>query len=45
MVQWTGDGTRGLTVRMRSGRYRVEVRATDIAGNRSPIRTARVTVR
>ena len=45
MVQWTGDGTRGLTVRMRSGRYRVEVRATDIAGNRSPIRSTRVTVR
>lgn len=44
-LQWTGDGTRGLKVRMRGGRYRVEVRATDIAGNRSPIRRARVTMR
>jgi plastocyanin len=41
-------GTARLAVRgkaLRAGRYRVELRAEDIAGNRSGLRTARLTVR
>ena len=39
-------GTRSVTVRgLRAGRYRVEVRARDLGGNRSPLRRASVTVR
>ena len=42
----TGTGTRSVTVkRARAGRYRVEVRATDIAGNRSTIKRTSITVR
>jgi plastocyanin len=39
-------GAHGLTVRDRRmrGRYRLEVRATDLAGNRSRVRRARVTI-
>jgi plastocyanin len=44
-VETAADGLRGVTVRMRRGRYRVEVRAVDLAGNRSSLRIARVTVR
>jgi plastocyanin len=42
------SGRAGLTVRgkqLRAGRYRVELRAEDLAGNRSGVRTARLTVR
>jgi hypothetical protein len=40
-------GAHGLTVRDRRmrGRYRLEVRATDLAGNRSAVRRARLRVR
>jgi plastocyanin len=42
----SGTGTRGVTVRgLRAGRYVVQVRATDIAGNRSKLRTLRLDVR
>ncbi len=44
-VETAADGLRGVTVRMRRGRYRVEVRAIDLAGNRSRMRVVRVTVR
>ncbi|MBE2315416.1 hypothetical protein DVA67_005485 [Solirubrobacter sp. CPCC 204708] len=41
-----GTGTRSVTVRgARPGRYRVELRATDIAGNRSPLKRTTITVR
>ena len=40
-----GVGLRGLTFRVRAGRYRVEVRAIDLAGNRTAWRKLRVTVR
>ena len=42
----SGNGTRALTVRgLRAGRYTIQVRATDIAGNRSSLRTLRLNVR
>ena len=34
-VKVAGEGAQRVTVVMRSGRYRVELRATDLAGNRS----------
>jgi plastocyanin len=41
-----GSGTRGVTLSgLRAGRYVVQVRATDVAGNRSSPRTLRVTIR
>lgn len=41
-----GTGTRSITVRgARAGRYRVEVRATDLAGNRSSLKRTSITVR
>jgi plastocyanin len=39
------SGTRTVSVRMRAGRYRVELRATDLAGNRSKTRRAWVRMR
>jgi hypothetical protein len=43
------SGSYRTTVRdrkaLRAGRYRVELRAEDVAGNRSGLRTARLTVR
>ena len=45
-VEVAGTGTRGVTVRgLRAGRYRFEVRATDLAGNRSSWRKVGVTIR
>ncbi len=44
-VASVADGLRGVNVRMRRGRYSVEVRATDVAGNLSAIRRTRITVR
>ena len=42
----SGTGTRWVTVRgLQAGRYVVQVRATDIAGNRSKLRTLRLSVR
>lgn len=42
----SGTGTRSVTVRgLKAGRYTVRVRATDIAGNRSKLRTLRLNVR
>jgi plastocyanin len=42
----SGTGTRSVTVRgLRAGRYVLQVRATDVAGNRSKLRTLRLTVR
>ena len=42
----SGTGTRSVTVRgLKAGRYTVQVRATDIAGNRSKLRTLRLNVR
>ena len=44
----SGTGTRAITVghsRLRSGRYTIQVRAIDIAGNRSRLRTVRLNVR
>lgn len=42
----SGSGTRSVTVRgLRAGRYTIQVRATDIAGNRSKLRTLTLTVR
>ena len=42
----SGTGTRSLTVRgLRAGRYSVQVRATDIAGNRSSLRKLSLNVR
>jgi hypothetical protein len=39
-------GTRSATVRgLRAGRYRIEVRARDLAGNPSRVRRARLSVR
>jgi hypothetical protein len=47
--QVSASGSVRLTVRdrkaLRAGRYRVEVRAEDVAGNRSGLRSARLTVR
>ncbi len=40
-----GIGLRGVTFRVRAGRYRVEVRAVDLAGNRTAWRKLSVTVR
>ena len=44
-----GSGSLRVTVQdrraLRPGRYRVQLRAEDLAGNRSGIRTARITVR
>jgi plastocyanin len=41
-----GSGARGVTVSgLRAGSYVVRVRATDVAGNRSRLRTLRVTIR
>ena len=40
-----GIGLRGLTFRVRSGRYRAEVRAIDLAGNRTAWRKLSVIVR
>ena len=41
-----GSGTRGVTVNgLRAGRYVVQVRATDVAGNRSELRTLPLTIR
>jgi plastocyanin len=41
-----GSGARGVTVSgLRAGRYVVRVRATDVAGNRSKLRTVRLTIR
>ena len=41
------DGRAAITARagLRSGRYRIELRAQDAAGNRSRVRRLRVTVR
>jgi plastocyanin len=45
-VDVPGSGARSVTVSgLRAGRYVVQVRATDLAGNRSKLRTLRVTVR
>lgn len=42
----SGTGTGSLTLRgLRAGRYTVQVRATDVAGNRSSRRTVRLVVR
>ena len=42
----SGTGTRSVTVRgLKAGRYTVQVGATDIAGNRSKLRTLRLNVR
>ena len=42
----SGTGMRSLTVRgLKAGRYSVQVRATDIAGNRSSLRTLTLNVR
>ena len=44
-AETSGTGTRTILVRdrrLRPGRYRVQVRATDVAGNRSPLRTVRL---
>ena len=42
----SGVGRRALTVRgLKAGRYTVRVRATDIAGNRSSLKTLRLNVR
>ena len=42
----SGTGTRSLTVRgLKAGRYSVQVRATDIAGNRSSLRKLTLNVR
>ena len=41
-----GAGTRSMTVRgLKAGRYSVQVRATDIAGNRSSLRKLTLNVR
>lgn len=41
-----GTGTRSISVRgLRAGRYSVEVRATDVAGNRARLKKTSVTVR
>jgi plastocyanin len=41
-----GSGARSVTVSgLSAGRYEVQVRATDLAGNRSKLRTRRVTIR
>jgi plastocyanin len=47
-VQTAGSGSRTVLVRdakLRAGRYQVGVQATDLAGNRSALRTVRVTLR
>jgi plastocyanin len=45
-VDVPGTGARSVTVSgLRAGRYVVQVRATDLAGNRSKLRTLRVIVR
>ena len=47
-AETSGTGTRNILVRdrrLRPGRYRVQVRATDVAGNRSPLRTAPLSIR
>ena len=42
----SGTGTRSVMVRgLKAGRYQVQVQATDLAGNRSKLRTVGVTVR
>ncbi len=43
--RYAGTGLRGVTFRVRAGRYRVEVRAIDLAGNRTAWRKLSVTVR
>ena len=47
-AETSGTGTRSVIVRdrrLRPGRYRVQVRATDVAGNRSPLRTVLISIR
>ena len=42
----TGTGSQSMTVRgLKAGRYSVQVRATDIAGNRSSLRKLTLNVR
>jgi len=41
-----GKGLHGLTAKkLKAGRYRIEVRATDIAGNRSSLKRLTLRVR
>jgi plastocyanin len=43
--RYAGTGLQGVTFRVRAGRYRVEVRAVDLAGNRTAWRKLSLTVR